>query len=289
MTKLKLEAWALPVKNPVLKFVADHTYVTTEDKKLVWGCWGGHTGGQKVAQGEANKEITVCIAGSDGSSGEGTAGVLVYAVNGVCHQTANRILRDTRQTVYKAKGYAASWALYGPYGTISPGGMKDPLWIIRETKCGIKWWSKDPLWLNNSTTSDIYYEELSNFYSDLNDNLQQNKLGSAKEVEILLYTGELKALAKSRLSEELSLEKINSIVKYQIQMKDELSVFSLKNINNNTLGRENADNINKILNIFLQKVATTITESEYEAIFDCKPGIEISVVNPEFTLNDDIK
>lgn len=279
MTKLKLEGWCLPVAIPGVSFLADHTYVTTNDKKLAWGCWGGYKGGKKITGGSADHKITVCIADSDGTIPQGTegkAGVLLYAVNGVCHQTANRILRDTRCTVWKANGYAASWALYGPYGSVIPGGVKDPLWVVRETKCGIPWWSKDPLWLESSNEKDLYYEELSELYSNINDNM--DNISSNSELETLLYTGELKALLKSRLSEELSLEKVNSIVLDLKTMRGEL--FNLFN-GNNIVNSQKGNDINALLNVFLKKVASVLTEAEYEAIFDCKPGIEITVVNPE--------
>jgi hypothetical protein len=59
-----------------------------------------------------------------------TAG-LVYAVTGVCHQTANRILYPASAIVSKASGYWASSLVYGTYGTDVAA------WIIRRTACSL--------------------------------------------------------------------------------------------------------------------------------------------------------
>ena len=50
-------------------------------------------------------------------------GGIVYGVNGVCHQIANRILYPSSQIVSYARGYWLSVAIFGTYGTnVAPSG-----------------------------------------------------------------------------------------------------------------------------------------------------------------------
>ncbi|HEY7840688.1 MAG TPA: hypothetical protein VIC61_03895, partial [Gammaproteobacteria bacterium] len=51
------------------------------------------------------------------------AGITCYAVNGVCHQAANRILYHAGITVLGARGYGVSESLYGTYG-------RTPRWLL---------------------------------------------------------------------------------------------------------------------------------------------------------------
>jgi hypothetical protein len=70
-----------------------HTYVTSSCGAS-WGCWGGNTGGLRVCYGTGSSIWADCIAEPNtgvGHFARGLAGV-VYAVNGVCHHMANRIL-----------------------------------------------------------------------------------------------------------------------------------------------------------------------------------------------------
>ncbi len=60
-----------------------HTYVRSSCGAS-WGCWGGSTGGVRVCNGTGSSKEADCIS-------QRGAGIL-YGVNGVCHQTANRIL-----------------------------------------------------------------------------------------------------------------------------------------------------------------------------------------------------
>ena len=50
-------------------------------------------------------------------------GGIVYGVNGVCHQIANRILYPSAQIVSHARGYWLSVSIFGTYGTnVAPSG-----------------------------------------------------------------------------------------------------------------------------------------------------------------------
>ncbi|MGV2104980.1 hypothetical protein ACQZ4X_02800 [Agrobacterium vitis] len=141
-------AWVNPAffeGNPL-----DHTWVTTYDNRVTpyatidavtqagqtyWYCWGDfHPTGSTddypnglLAQHDGNTAVASCLVepnveGSlSNSPPNGT--ILVYGVNGVCHQIANQVLYATKTattaplTVKGAAGYSLSTFLYGTYGT----------------------------------------------------------------------------------------------------------------------------------------------------------------------------
>ena len=90
--------------------LADHTYVECTEGKG-WGCWGGKTGGTALRSGHGSTRRADRIAEPNER-----ANIKCYAINGVCHQSANRVLWPARITVRGARGYKLSEAIYGPYG-----------------------------------------------------------------------------------------------------------------------------------------------------------------------------
>ncbi len=92
---------------------ADHTYVQCGTGARAWGCWGGKTGGTTLRSGEGSTNQADAIAEPNER-----AGIKCYAINGVCHQAANRILLPAGIIVSGAKGYWLSSSLYGTYGRV---------------------------------------------------------------------------------------------------------------------------------------------------------------------------
>ena len=88
---------------------ADHTYVTSSAGH-VWPCFGRGAGGAEVCAGSANVHRAHCLSKPRSEAG------IVYAVTGVCHQAANRILYPAGKTVSGARGYRWSLFTYGAYG-----------------------------------------------------------------------------------------------------------------------------------------------------------------------------
>ena len=93
--------------------LADHTYVECSTGKRGWSCWGGKSGGTALRAAAGSTHRADLIAGADEK-----AGIACYAINGVCHQCANRILFPAGALVRGARGYKVSEALYGPYGRV---------------------------------------------------------------------------------------------------------------------------------------------------------------------------
>lgn len=88
----------------------DHTYVVS-DCGWAWQCWGACGGGSLLTHAPGNSLIANCL-----SKPQGTAG-LRYGRDGVCHQTANRILDPAGIRVSSARGYGQSLKFWGHYGS----------------------------------------------------------------------------------------------------------------------------------------------------------------------------
>ncbi|MEA5667357.1 hypothetical protein VA603_07435 [Stenotrophomonas sp. MH1] len=95
---------------------ADHAYVPCGDGAYAWGCWGGNSGGTVVRSGTGSTARAEAIAGD-----KGRAGITHYLINGVCHQSANRILLPARITANNARGHLLSVSIFGLFGRPSAG------------------------------------------------------------------------------------------------------------------------------------------------------------------------
>lgn len=108
----------------------DHVYLASDTGKT-WGCFGRTSGGLKIAElVDADIDAAEKAAGPDGSAG------IVYMLNGIDHQVANRILRAANPkasvTVSRATGYRVSASLYGPYGRNLPDGWSPATQVLPE-------------------------------------------------------------------------------------------------------------------------------------------------------------
>jgi hypothetical protein len=116
-----------------------HTYVTSSCGAS-WGCWGGNTGGLSIHNGTGSSILADCIGQPNVGTGllaVGLAGI-VYGINGVCHQMANRIL--SAANIALPLSYAqirASHFTYrgGGFGRNLPGQPVDDQWPARQSTC----------------------------------------------------------------------------------------------------------------------------------------------------------
>ena len=91
--------------------MADYTYVVCGTGAKGWACWGGKSGGKSLRSAVGSTRRADSIAEPDEK-----ANIRCYAINGVCHQAANRILFPAQATVRGARGYKISEAIYNTYG-----------------------------------------------------------------------------------------------------------------------------------------------------------------------------
>lgn len=101
-----LQGWAIPL---LVAPYGEHTYITS-DCGLKWGCWGRSTGGVALSAATGDSAIADCLSQPNSEAG------IRYGVTGVCHQTANRILRPANITVKGCQGYAFSVFSFGRHG-----------------------------------------------------------------------------------------------------------------------------------------------------------------------------
>jgi len=154
--------------------LGDHTWVASDESGVCWNCLGGGPGyycgpnrwkaghytppeGHQICSGNCAVPAARCMGEPQQGSFMGlpsSAGI-VYAVNGVCHQIANRVLYWTGATVDAAAGYWFSSMTFGIWGTTVPAQACNPLivgpvvaaaalayevsvwvdWLSRTTRC----------------------------------------------------------------------------------------------------------------------------------------------------------
>jgi hypothetical protein len=109
LSSATLQGWVIPLVGVPY---GEHTYVTSSCG-LVWGCWGGASGGSSLSSGLGSSIIADCLAQPNGLAG------IRYGLTGVCHQIANRILHPAGISVAGTQMYMLSAMTYGRYGRFS--------------------------------------------------------------------------------------------------------------------------------------------------------------------------
>jgi hypothetical protein len=126
--KTGFEAWRVPCDWKAV----DHTYIRCPDKHKTFKCWGSDTkkDSSRVLKGKGVYKVADCYR-LPAFGHEDTAGIGVYGVNGVCHQTANLFLHTVGKTMAKGvHGYAWSVALWGFHGAYFPADSPLLNWIF---------------------------------------------------------------------------------------------------------------------------------------------------------------
>ena len=120
------ELWSYDVSGNLGQY-AEHTYIKCPDKGTYFDCWGNH---QSPTEGagirrfscKGTYEVADCCRRNILEIKD-TAGIGVYGVNGVCHQTANLFLYSAERAITiddGVKGYWLSSLAYGTYGDLNP-------------------------------------------------------------------------------------------------------------------------------------------------------------------------
>lgn len=232
--------------------VADHTYVASPSK--VWPCFGRSEYGHEICDAMGDFDKCNELAG-DNSHAE-----IKYGRTGVCHQTANRILIPTQQTVHKAKGYSISTYFFGIYGTDAE-----------------KFFEKHNIHPNIETADNYGAEK--EFIMNV-QNLYSNK-DDAED----LATQELRLILKYRLGENSSIcgnsvkmDKLVEIHKEFHTDKDRL-IKELKK--RKVISKDYANEINKKILDVLDKLSKELDQKEFEKVFGIKPGEKMIFVDPD--------
>lgn len=126
------ELWSYDVNIEGMDDFAEHTYIKCHDNGRYFDCWGGHesyTQGSGVLRFSCNGlyDVADCYRRPILNIND-TAGIGIYGINGVCHQTANLFLCSSDRVITIAdgvKGYWLSSLAYGIHGDVSP--LSEPL------------------------------------------------------------------------------------------------------------------------------------------------------------------
>lgn len=282
-----LEGWAYPTDYLFLEHVpggADHAYVVSSDGKR-WGCGGGSQGGSRIARGHGSHRKANCFS-------QNTSGI-VYGVNGVCHQIANRILWAARgiHTVHRAKGYVWSASIYGSYGSDGPG------WAARKLACQINNWPRPrwPPWFSAAPNEvDLPASVIDEFASndddageevfDENDVAYQSKLRSLHDDPELskraLAGAELELLLNYRSDHGLTSAQIVDLQNLQVDLR-EAHQHLVTGLHSGQLSREKfVLQLTSAMREAFQQFEKRLGEELYLKVFDLPPDHAPAIINP---------
>ncbi len=267
-------------KLPTLKGAADHTYVACSGGHA-WGCWGRSSGGKSICAGDGSSARANCL-----SKPKSTAGI-VYALTGVCHQAANRILMPARVTVHKAKGYWASSLFYGTYGK----GAAE--WLARIAVCSVYSGEIDQctsaVSASGASSEELPEEDSSEralvtqiqaLYEDVPDS-QRVRMLSASETAPDLLGEELRLTVRHRLGEGFSDSGIGELQEVQQETLADAQKLERSFHEQALVGSALAERLNQAINEGLEKCAKSLGKDKYRTYFELEPGDRIDIVMPD--------
>jgi hypothetical protein len=263
------ELWSYDING--LGDYAEHTYIKCPEKNAYFNCWGDH---QSTTQGPGTYRFSCqglynvadCYR-KDILSIKDTAGIGVYGINGVCHQTANLFLYSTGRAITIAdgvKGYALSSLAYGIYGDLNP--FNDPA---------------QPLFLSiwKMTVYNPCYRKF--VYDGHNDgetlfqDLQKLHKSIVKDFQIgrnELIHNEAAVLIK-QIMPDIDTNQFKDIHLDFLKEKTDIIKSGLK-------GERLANQINEIAVQFQKSLAEKIGSEAYEKLTGLKVGETLNIVDP---------
>jgi len=188
-----LEGWAIPTT--VTKY-ADHTFVYCPDNESYFGCWAGGSIGAadavKICTGTYENAYAVANCYRDSLPKlPDTAGVGVYGINGVCHQSANCFLyaAGTQLALKDGRpgGLLESTAAYGLYGSTAPFAGP-PGWAAHwaEWYPVNYWWCSGKKDNVRATSKDPIFRETHQLYERLRTQPQAPKGADVKVSDLTI-------------------------------------------------------------------------------------------------------
>lgn len=201
----------------------DHTYATSSNGHT-WPCWGRGNGGQVICQASGDDLVADCLSQPNSQAG------IFYAVTGVCHQTANRILDPAGILVSAASGYRASVFFYGTYGRgawpqrrvcASAGGTMPPSGGSRSRRQPLSRGASrgpqaDPPRDDMSVATEKFTRAIQEIYATLPNDLSDQE---SQHGELKLARAELAAMFDSFLGPRYDKEKRRFVVDVQAQVR----------------------------------------------------------------------
>ena len=256
---------------------ADHTYVTSSDG-YVWPCWGRSSGGHPICSGVGSSASANCFSQTSSQAG------ILYALTGVCHQTANRILFPARAIVSAAGGYWASVLLYGTYGTSTLPSLIE--WEVRKGRCGgvasdMMANARGVVAAGAAAQADpalqAYLAKVNGLYAAQAQAATLNLLGNAAQPDILGQ--ELKLMADYRLAD--AAPDMAPLQGEQASTLARKAVLDQQLISKHLTPAEYAQQVNALLGELLSKSVSLLGEKTHTQLFGVAPGASIQLVDSD--------
>ena len=232
---------------------------------LSWGCFGRAAGGSQLSTGTGSSVEADCIS-------QGDAGIL-YAINGVCHQAANRILYSAGINVSGAGGYGQSVFLYGVNGRTAPR-RPDTSFVYQITRCvpqvgvgskpgaGMKHLSNSGQRVSMATIDD----------SDT-DNTR---------------LAELSDLVRNRLGEKLDTETFEQLAEIQFQLQVEQKTLAISLLDDRISRERYLEDLLKLTRTTNDRIIRLLGRQAFERIFG-DPELSGELIDREVFLGQKLR
>jgi hypothetical protein len=259
-----LTGYAVPCLGPL----ADHTYVRSGDTG--WGCWGRDDGGNPICAGPGNYDHANAFSQTDSHA------AIRYGLDGVCHQTANRILYPANVIVSAAHAYwASSWA-YGTFGT-------------HNLYAAIVWWKRKREVLGMSEPVPVpgypYNAAMLSFVQQVQtlhaSYAATGALNEQSTTPFTLHSQEFDLMLDHRLGHEKPLNAVadlhtahNSFLTQKGELDTALGNRSLQ-------PRDYANRVNQLVANGLATSATLLGRDLHVRLFGLEPGAQVQLIDPE--------
>jgi hypothetical protein len=301
MSKNTLQGWC----TPTLDGYADHTFVYCPEAKSYFNCWGG---------GDITKEDTVLVCSKEYEGAycrannyrvsigiaKDTAGVGIYGVNGVCHQSANLFLYSAGTvlplTKSRPRGIIASHAMYGFYGTNIPGPGGVTTWGIHfaawysafylqaKTRCLFSIDESEKLEINSD---DSLFQKVNGLHSSVFER-NQNIL-SAED----LIVNEFKIIAKE-MAPDIDVNQFEGIHRDFLKEKDDIlksaKIYGDKpeeiKLPQGKTAEEVVEKLNDLICEFQKSLAESVGSSHYEQLTGNKQNEIFRLIDPRIAVEN---
>lgn len=302
MSKNTLQGWCTPTD---LTDYADHTFVYCPEKKKYFGCWAGGNINDKDTTKVCSKKYSGAYCRANNyrvniGKLKDTAGVGIYGVNGVCHQSANLFLYSAGTvlplTKSRPRGIIASHAMYGVYGTNIPGPGGVTTWGIHfaawysaiylqaKTRCLFSIDESEKLQINSD---ESLFQKVNGLHSSVFER-KQNILSSED-----LIVNEFKIIAKE-IAPDIDIDRFEGIHRDLLKEKNDILI-SAKIYGDKPeeiklpQGKQAEDIVEKLNDLvceFQKSLAKSVGSSQYEHLTGNKQNEIFRIIDPRIAIEN---
>ena len=307
-----LNGFATPIDIQIFgQPLGDHTWVASDQSGVCWNCLGGgptyycgpnrwHGGkyvppeGDQICSGDGDVASATCMGNPKQSTflGIPSSAGIVYLINGVCHQIANRVLYWTGATVEAAAGYWFSSTTFGTWGTTVPPTCYDPfivgpvipaVAVAYEASVLVDWWTRT----SNCEPAGLL--------------APQPQSAHAAKVLALLEAARPQAPSSRADLVKLHLQEVQLTLTHRLGPQfDPAAVAATTNLfaqryaqvaappappapaaGGSIDAKLVAQRFNEDASRFYSTVAEKLGATAYRQVFDAEPGAYVGLVNPE--------